>query len=111
MATPATRLGASRVVVRANLNPLVRADGCGRWLVWRDRVFNALWTWIFFAWRSGALALMEILVLWVLILRTLAAFWRVRPLAGALLIPCLAWVTFSAPLTCFVWPRNPGLLA
>jgi len=54
---------------------------------------------------------MEILVLWVLILRTLAAFWRVRPLAGALLIPYLAWVTFAAALTCSVWQRNPGLLA
>lgn len=101
--------------------------GVAAWLVWREHGFrrargtlalfvvqlavNALWTWLFFVWRLGALAFGEILVLWILILCTIAAFWRVRPLAGALLIPYLAWVTFASALTYAIWRRNPGLLA
>jgi tryptophan-rich sensory protein len=96
------------------------------WLVWRTRGFagaraalslfvaqlaaNALWSWLFFAWRLGALALGEIVLLWLLIAATLAAFWRVRPLAGALLVPYLAWVTFAAALNFSLWRLNPALL-
>ncbi|MEW5928971.1 MAG: TspO/MBR family protein [Gemmatimonadota bacterium] len=101
-------------------------QGVAAWLVWRERGFggtraalglfgvqlaaNALWTWLFFAWRQGAPAFAEILVLWVLILATMVAFWRVRPLAGALLLPYLLWVSFAAALTWSVWRLNPQLL-
>lgn len=101
--------------------------GIAAWLVWRARgvngaraalalfgvqlAANALWTWLFFGWRLGALAFAEILILWVLIVCTTVAFWRVRPLAGALLLPYLAWVTFAAALTLATWQMNPQLLA
>ncbi|MBA3589192.1 TspO/MBR family protein [Methylibium sp.] len=100
--------------------------GVAAWLVWRARGFdgartalvlflvqlaaNALWTWLFFAWREGGLAFAEILVLWALILGTVLAFWRVRPLAGALLLPYLAWVSFASALNFSLWQLNPGLL-
>lgn len=100
--------------------------GVAAWLVWRERgarkvgtaltLFlvqlgvNALWTWLFFVWRLGALAFAEILVLWVLILCTIFAFWRVRPIAGVLLIPYLAWVAYASLLTYAVWQGNPALL-
>lgn len=101
--------------------------GVAAWLVWKERGFrkarpalvlfivqlaaNALWTWLFFAWHLGTLALVEILFLWVLILTMVVTFWRVRPIAGALLLPYLAWVTFASALTYAIWQRNPGLLA
>jgi tryptophan-rich sensory protein len=72
--------------------------------------FNALWTWLFFRWRLGAVALVEILVLWALVLLTVRTFWRARALAGMLLLPYLAWVAFAAALTYVVWSRNPGAL-
>ena len=100
--------------------------GIAAWLVWRVRGFrnasfalslflvqlaaNALWTWLFFVWHRGAFAFAEILVLWLLILGTVIAFWRVRRLAGALLLPYLGWVTFASALTYAIWKRNPGLL-
>lgn len=100
--------------------------GIAAWLVWRERGFrnaqaalslfiiqlaaNALWTWLFFAWQSGALAFIEILILWTLILATIISFWRVRPLAGALLLPYLAWVTFAVSLTFATWRLNPQIL-
>lgn len=96
------------------------------WLVWKDTGFrgaslalsmmivqlaaNALWTWIFFAWHRGALAFVEIIVLWTLIVITMILFWRVRPVAGVLFVPYLLWVTFASALTYSMWQRNPQVL-
>lgn len=100
--------------------------GIASWLVWRVDGFrgartalwlfivqlavNALWTWLFFVWRLGALAFAEIVLLWLLIVATVTAFRRVRPLAGALLLPYLAWVSFACLLTLACWQLNPALL-
>jgi tryptophan-rich sensory protein len=100
--------------------------GTAAWLVWREGgwarartalglfvgqlLVNGGWTWLFFVWRRGDLALLEIVLLLGLILATLAAFARVRPLAAALLLPYLAWVAFAAALTASLWLRNPTLL-
>jgi len=100
--------------------------GVAAWLIWRRHGFlegapalrlflvqlalNALWTWVFFAWHQGALAFLEILALWVSILATVVLFWRLQPLAAALLVPYLVWVTFATALTYAMWKGNPGLL-
>ena len=100
--------------------------GLAAWLVWRAGGFranrsaltlflvqlavNALWSWLFFAWHRGALAFADIALLWLLIVVTLVSFWRVRPLAGALLIPYLLWVSFAAALNFSVWQLNPQML-
>ncbi|MFS8063549.1 MAG: TspO/MBR family protein [Luteimonas sp.] len=96
------------------------------WLVWRSGGFranptalslfgvqlalNALWSWLFFAWHRGAWAFADIVVLWVLIVATLVSFWRVRPLAGSLIIPYLLWVSFASALNYSVWHLNPQIL-
>jgi tryptophan-rich sensory protein len=71
---------------------------------------NALWSWLFFAWHHGDWAFYEVLVFWAAILATVVAFWRLRPLAGALLLPYLAWVSFAATLNLVLWQMNPGPL-
>jgi translocator protein len=38
------------------------------------------------------------------------SFWRVQRLAGVLLLPYLAWVTFACALTFSVWRKNLVLL-
>lgn len=97
------------------------------WLVWRkdglrgarlaltlfvaQLALNALWSWLFFSWHLGAAAFIDILLLWLLILATLATFWRVHVLAGVLLLPYLAWVSFAAALCLAVWRLNPQLLS
>lgn len=100
--------------------------GVAAWLVWRERpsqkvdgalglylaqlAANALWSWLFFGWHQGAVAFGEVLLMLVLVAGTTSAFWRIRPLAGVLLLPYIAWVGFAAALTWAVWQRNPALL-
>jgi len=91
------------------------------WSVWRQAgvapqlglfllqlALNAAWTWLFFGLRRPGLALAEIAVLWLAIAATVVAFWSVRPLAGWLLIPYLAWVTFAGALNAALWRYNPS---
>ncbi|MEO7323209.1 MAG: TspO/MBR family protein [Dokdonella sp.] len=96
--------------------------GIAAWLVWRAAALratrgalvmfllqlglNALWSWLFFAWHRGAMAFADIVLLWVLIIMTLVSFWRIKPLAGALLIPYLLWVSFASVLNYAVWQLN-----
>ncbi|HEX2539837.1 MAG TPA: TspO/MBR family protein [Caldimonas sp.] len=105
---------------------LYASMGVGAWLVWKENgwreargalilftvqlALNTLWSWLFFHWRLGAAAFAGVVVLWILIACTVLAFWRVRPLAGILLVPYLAWVGLAAALTLAVWQRNPQLL-
>ncbi|HSL70227.1 MAG TPA: TspO/MBR family protein, partial [Longimicrobiales bacterium] len=71
---------------------------------------NAVWSWLFFRWRLGGAAFIDVLALLAVLLFTVRAFWRARPLAGALMLPYLAWVAFAATLTYAVWQRNPNVL-
>ena len=96
------------------------------WIVWRaplesrtrtplvlfllQLAVNALWSWLFFAWRLGGLAFADVVVLLALITATLLSFWKVKRLAGALLLPYLCWVSFATALTWSVWQSNPALL-
>lgn len=96
------------------------------WLVWRHRhtvrgasglglyavalVPNAMWSWLFFDWRLGLWALLDIGLLWLLVGLTVRAFWRVRPVFGLLMVPLWAWVSFAGVLNAVLWQTNPALL-
>jgi len=67
---------------------------------------NALWSWLFFAWGLRGVALGEIVLLWLVLAVTIAAFARVRRGAAWLLAPYLAWVSFAALLNASLWLRN-----
>jgi tryptophan-rich sensory protein len=92
------------------------------WLVWKrggfavqrvglslfllQLLFNALWSPLFFGLKNPALAFLDIVLLWLALLGTLFAFWKARPLAGALLAPYLAWVSFASVLNLTLWRLN-----
>lgn len=96
--------------------------GVAAWMVWRKAgfsgaalplvlfmaqlVLNSLWSYLFFGARQPMWAFFEIVVLWVLIVITMLAFWRVRPAAGALLIPYACWVGFASALNLQLWRLN-----
>ena len=70
-------------------------------------VLNLGWSILFFGARQTRLAALEIVVLWGSIVATVVAFGRIRPVAGALMLPYLAWSTFAAALTIAIARRNP----
>ncbi|HEL4109985.1 TPA: tryptophan-rich sensory protein [Stenotrophomonas maltophilia] len=96
------------------------------WLAWRERgwrdaqpalalylvqlAVNALWSWLFFGWKLGALAFADILVLITLVGATIVAFARIHRGAAVMLLPYLAWISFASALNFAVWRANPGLL-
>ncbi len=100
--------------------------GIAAWLVWRrvglqagrkalgvfllQLIFNALWSWLFFAWSLGAWAFVDISVLLGLIAANVFLFWRISMAAGLLLIPYGLWVSFAAVLNFAVWQLNPQIL-
>lgn len=67
---------------------------------------NFFWSIFFFNFGWYLFSFLWLVLLWVLILATLIAFYRIRPVAGYLLIPYLIWVTFAGYLTFAIYLLN-----
>jgi benzodiazapine receptor len=92
------------------------------WLVWRRQgmagarlqmaiftvqlALNLLWSAVFFGLHRPDLALIVALLLWIAVAAMVVTFRRVRPLAGILMIPYCAWVTFAIVLNYSIWQMN-----
>ena len=61
-------------------------------------ILNLTWIVVFFGLQQTWAALFVIALLWIAIIVNKFYFWRVRSLAGWLLVPYLLWVTFAAVL-------------
>ncbi len=70
-------------------------------------IVNLAWTPTFFGAQQITLALAVIGVLAILLIATIAAFWRVRKVAALLLVPYLAWVLFATVLNYQFLQLNP----
>jgi tryptophan-rich sensory protein len=70
-------------------------------------VLNLSWAPLFFGLHQMSQALYLIVALDVAVLATLLLFWRVRPRAGLLLVPYLAWVLFATVLNWQFLAANP----
>lgn len=94
--------------------------GVASWLVWRagggdhpmalyavQLALNIAWSMLFFRAKSLSFALFDIVALWGVLLSTVLAFHKVDPMAGYLMLPYLAWVTFAAVLTATLYAKNP----
>ena len=71
-------------------------------------LINLAWSPVFFAAHQITGALVVIAVLDVAVAVTIWLFWRVRPLAAALLLPYLAWILFATFLNWQLLAANPG---
>jgi tryptophan-rich sensory protein len=94
--------------------------GLAQFLIWKkkklnDPIFNIYWiqlglnyAWsvIFFGQQSPGWALVEIVFLWIAIRLTIRNFYKVNKVAGKLLYPYLAWVSFATILNLGVWWLN-----
>ena len=68
---------------------------------------NLAWSPVFFGMNRITGGLIVIAALDVLVLITLVRFWRIRKLAGALLLPYLAWILFATVLNYQFLQLNP----
>jgi len=94
--------------------------GWAAWIVWESGerktaalvwfgvqlALNGLWSWIFFYFNKLLPGFIEISILWFAILLTAIQFGRIRPAAGWLLMPYLAWVAFAGALNFAIWRMN-----
>lgn len=102
---------------------LYALQGVAAWLTWRagigrravqvalglfvvQFVLNVAWSPAFFGLESPLLGLVVIGPLWVAIVATIAAMFRVDRRAAALLVPYLAWVSFATLLNYAIWTLN-----
>ncbi|MCW4033300.1 MAG: tryptophan-rich sensory protein [Candidatus Bathyarchaeota archaeon] len=67
---------------------------------------NAIWSPIFFGLRALFAALVVIVILWIAILLTIFAFYRISTIAAVLLIPYILWVSFATILNYSLWVLN-----
>lgn len=88
----------------------VRRGGGGRVLgvYFVQLALNAAWTPVFFGLRWPLGALVVIVLMWVMIGVTVWVFWSVRRVAGVLMLPYWAWVSFAAVLNGSLWWLNRG---
>lgn len=94
------------------------------WLIWRKAgtkaaaipltlfgvqlMLNVAWSWIFFGLHQPGWAFAEIILLWFAITATTVVFFRKQKVAGLLMIPYLAWVSFAGVLNFAIWQLNLG---
>ena len=77
-------------------------------LFFAQLALNFAWSPIFFAAHDIRLALLVIVVMAALAAAAAGQFWRIRKVAGALMLPYLAWLCFAAALTNAIDRLNPG---
>lgn len=101
---------------------LYLAMALAAWLVWRERGFqgaagalglfvlqlalNVAWSGLFFGLRNPLAGFVDIVLLWLAILGTLIAFWRINTAAGLLFVPYWLWVTYAGALNFVLWRMN-----
>lgn len=96
--------------------------GVALWFVWKDDAqnktaaytafgiqlfLNFIWSFLFFYLQSPLLGFIDIVLLWVAIIATIAAFSKHSKIAAYLLIPYLLWVSYAMSLNWFIFIKNP----
>jgi len=80
-------------------------------LFFAQLALNFAWSPIFFALHDISLAKVVIFVMAALTAAAAGQFLRIRPVAGWLMAPYLAWLVFAATLTTTIERLNPGASA
>lgn len=67
---------------------------------------NFVWPLLFFGAQMYLLSFVWLVVLWLLVLLMVVAFYRIRPVAGLLQLPYLLWITFAGYLNLMIYLLN-----
>jgi tryptophan-rich sensory protein len=98
-------IGVAFALVCAAWGARFRAAAIGMFVI--QLGLNLAWSPVFFGMHRITAALGVILALDVAVLITAALFWRVRRLAGWLLVPYILWILFATVLTWQFLGLNP----
>lgn len=77
-------------------------------LFFAQLALNFAWSPLFFAAHDIRLAKYLIFVMAALAAAAAGQFWRLRPVAGLLMVPYLAWLVFAATLNATIEQLNPN---
>jgi translocator protein len=99
-------LGIAVAVILAQPPSLARKKALT--LFFTQLALNYAWSPLFFAAQAVTLALMTIFVMAAIAAMTARQFWKLRRVAGALMLPYLAWLCFAAALNAAIDRLNPG---
>jgi len=69
-------------------------------------LLNFLWSFLFFYFHVIAVALFDIIILWVMIFLTIILFSRLSKTASWLLVPYISWVSFATILNIYIFNLN-----
>ena len=95
-------IGAARVTT----SPKRKTDDIALNLFVIQLIVNFFWSFFFFNAQAFGFAAIWLILLWVLVLLMIIAFWKVDRLAAWLQIPYLIWLTFAAYLNLGVYLLN-----
>lgn len=101
---------------------LYTAMAVAAWLVWREAGLkrggsalalhglqlcsNAAWSWLVFGMHELRAGLLNMTFLWAAVATLMFMCWRIRPLAGALQVPYLLWLSYAWALNFAIWYMN-----
>ncbi len=93
-------------IAAARYSLATEGKGRGVTLFLAQLVVNFFWPLFFFNLQKYGFALFWLVLLWLLVLGTILAFYRENKLAAWLLMPYLAWLTFAFYLNAGVYLLN-----
>ena len=77
--------------------------------LWAAQIaLNTLWTPVFFGAHRLGMGVAVIALLWLVVAALTVLAFRLDRLAGALLLPYLAWLSLAGALNYRLWQMNPG---
>lgn len=77
--------------------------------LWAAQIaLNTLWTPVFFGAHQMGMGVAVIALLWLVVAALTVLAFRLDRLAGALLLPYLAWLSLAGALNYRLWQMNPG---
>lgn len=97
-------IGAAIIFLQKEENPQVARNALITYGI--SLFLNFFWSIIYFNMQSFLFAFIWILLLWASILATILQYRKISPLAAALQVPYLLWVTFAAYLNLAIYLLN-----
>lgn len=92
------------IVYTSNTTKKEKTDAL--FLYFLQLVINFFWTIIFFSFDQLLLGFLWIILLWIVVIFMMIAFFKIKPIAAYLQIPYILWLSFAAYLNLGIYVLN-----